>query len=331
MGDNQQVVRINQPMNNIQNVNNQQIINKVIEEVKKVVIGKEEVIKLVMTSILAKGNILLEDIPGVGKTTMAMAFSKAMALRANRMQFTPDVLPSDVVGFNIINKDGTYKYKAGAVVCNLFLADEINRTSPKTQSALLEVMEEKKITVDGVTRQLEEPFIVMATQNPVGSAGTQALPESQLDRFMVKLSVGYPDVSSEVEMLKNKQSNQALENVNKVMTREQLIHIQNIVSNTFVHDSILEYAAKISSQSRSNKYVKLGISPRGTIALISMAKAYAFLNNRDYVIPTDLRQISKSVMGHRIVLNSNARVNKISVEDVIVDIINEVQSPDVFD
>ncbi len=308
----------------------QKLVNNVIEEVKKVVIGKEEVIKLVMTTILAKGNILLEDIPGVGKTTMAMAFSKTMTLNANRMQFTPDVLPSDVVGFNIINKDGSFQYKKGAVFCNLFLADEINRTSPKTQSALLEVMEEGKVTVDGVTRKLEEPFVVIATQNPIGSAGTQALPESQLDRFMVKLSVGYPDVSSEVGMLKNKQNNKDYDDVVTVMSKEQLIYIQNLVSNVFVHDSILEYAAQISTKSRSSKYVKLGISPRGTIALISMAKAYAFLNDRDYVIPSDVRHISKSVMGHRIVLNSNAKVNKITVENVIADIINEVKSPDVF-
>lgn len=309
---------------------NLKLISNVIEEVKKVVIGKEDVIKLVMTSIIAKGNILLEDIPGVGKTTMAMAFSKAMSLDVKRMQFTPDVLPSDVIGFNIIDKYGNYEYKPGAVVCNMFLADEINRTSPKTQSALLEVMEEGKITIDGVTRIIKPPFVVMATQNPVGSAGTQLLPESQLDRFMIKLSVGYPDISSEIEMLKTKQNKKSIDDIRMQMSKEQLLIAQEEVSNVFVHDSILKYSAQIANRSRTSKYLKLGMSPRGTIALISMAKAYAFLNARDYVIPTDIRFVAKAVMGHRIILNSNAKVNKISVDNVIAEIINEVQSPEVF-
>ena len=309
---------------------NLQAVKNVIEEVKKVVVGKEEVIELVMTAIIAKGHILLEDIPGVGKTTMAMAFSKAMSLDVKRMQFTPDVLPSDVVGFNLIDKMGNYEYKPGAIMCNLFLADEINRTSPKTQSALLEVMEEGKITVDGVTRTLQRPFIVMATQNPVGSAGTQSLPESQLDRFMVKLSVGYPDITSEMEMLKNKQNKISINDVRTVMSKEQLIFIQDTIANIFVNNAILQYAASIAMVSRNNPYIKLGISPRGTIAIISMAKAYAFVQGRDYVIPTDIRHVLVPVVGHRIVLNAKARVDKVTIDMVVSDIVNSVKSPDVF-
>lgn len=305
-------------------------VNDVINEVRKVVIGKDEIIEMIMTAIIAKGHILLEDIPGVGKTTMALAFSKSMDLDVKRMQFTSDVLPSDVVGFTFINQMGNFEYKKGAVMCNLFLADEINRTSPKTQSALLEVMEEGKVSVDGVTRKLEKPFIVIATQNPTGSAGTQFLPESQLDRFMIKLSIGYPDLNSEAFMLKTKQNEDNLLKINGIITKQELLSIQDEARRIYTHDSVLKYIAEISLKSRENEYVKLGQSPRGSIALVSMAKARAYISGRNYVIPEDVRFVLKPVMQHRIILNSKARINKVTIDDVIDDILRSVVSPEVF-
>ncbi len=299
----------------------------VMDEVCKVVIGKQDVIKTVMMTIIAGGHILLEDRPGVGKTTMAMAFSRSMELKQNRLSFTPDVMPSDVVGFNIINSDNQFEYKKGAVFCNLFLADEINRTSPKTQSALLEVMEEGNVTVDGVTRKLEEPFFVIATQNPSGSAGTQLLPESQLDRFMVRASMGYPDEDSEFLMLKSKQEKVTLESVDKIISRQELIEIRKQASETFVSDVVLKYITGICAASRKHPMVKQGVSPRGSIALLNMSKAGAFLNRRNYVIPEDVIEVAPAVLGHRIVLNTKAKINNSGVDDVIRDIFKTVPSP----
>ena len=247
----------------------------VINEVNKVVMGKENIVRMVMATILAGGHILLEDVPGVGKTTMAMAFSRAMDMEQVRMQFTPDVLPSDVVGFNMPDRNGGMTYTKGAIMCNLFLADEINRTSPKTQSALLEVMEEGQVTVDGVTRQVPAPFVVIATQNPVGSAGTQLLPESQLDRFMVRLSLGYPSVEDEVAMLKSKQESVSIDSIKKVIDKETLIKIKQEVAAVYTSDEVIEYVARIAKATRENYYLSLGLSPRGSLALITMAKAVA--------------------------------------------------------
>lgn len=299
----------------------------VIEEVCKVVMGKQDVIKTVMMTIIAGGHVLLEDRPGVGKTTMAMAFSKSMELKQNRLSFTPDVMPSDVVGFNIINSNNEFEYKKGAVFCNLFLADEINRTSPKTQSALLEVMEEGNVTVDGVTRKLEDPFFVIATQNPSGSAGTQLLPESQLDRFMVRASMGYPDEESEFLMLKSKQEKVTLESVNKIISRQELVEIKNQVSEVFVSDIVLKYITAICNASRNHAMVKQGVSPRGSIALLNMSKACAFLNRRNYVIPEDVIEVAPAVLSHRIVLNTKAKINLSGVNDVLKDIFKTVPSP----
>ena len=303
------------------------VIN-VIEEIKKKVIGKDQVISLVMAAIIAKGHILLEDIPGVGKTTMAMSFSRAMELYAKRMQFTPDVLPTDVVGYNMPKDNGEMEYVPGVIACNLFLADEINRTSPKTQSALLEVMEEGKVSVDGVTRILPEPFIVIATQNPTGSAGTQMLPDSQLDRFMIKLSMGYPDLHSEFTMLKNKKDKNKEEVIRQVITKEDLLEIRDEVEQVYLKDEIIKYIADLSMASRNNEYIKLGISPRGSIAVSSMAQAIAYINRRDYVLPEDVRFVLPYVAGHRIMLNTKARVNDLTVDDVINQVIESVEAPD---
>lgn len=301
---------------------------KVMDEVNKVVIGKRIIIGKVLTAILAKGHILLEDYPGVGKTTLALAFSKAMALKHNRLQFTPDVLPTDVVGFNLLSKDGTsYQYKQGAIMCNLFLADEINRTSSKTQSALLEVMEEGKVTVDSVTRDVPKPFVVMATQNPIGSIGTQMLPESQLDRFMVRLSMGYPDMKSEIDILKERQNSNPLDKVEQVIEKDEILQMQNMVDEVFIHDSIYEYITSLVQKTRENPLIELGVSPRGSIALMNMVKATAFLCRRDYVIPNDVQYIFKDVAAHRIILKAKARVNNVTVDNLLDDILRMVRPP----
>ncbi len=303
-------------------------INQVISEIKTVVIGKDEIIAKVMTAILAKGHILIEDIPGVGKTTLALAFSKAMELEYHRMQFTPDVLPSDVVGFNVFDKNGQDSYfKAGSIFCNMFLADEINRTSSKTQSALLEVMEEARVTVDAVTREVPKPFVVIATQNPIGSAGTQMLPESQLDRFMVRLSMGYPDMRSEVEILKGRNTLDPMDSVTRVISREELLLLQQVADQIFVHDAIYEYVAALVMKTREHDLLQLGVSPRGTIALTSMAKAYALICGRPYVIPDDIRMVFKDVTMHRLVLKPKARVNNVTLDMIINQILQIVPAP----
>ena len=301
---------------------------QIMNEVNNVVIGKRVIIGKVLTAILAKGHILLEDYPGVGKTTLALAFSKAMALKHNRLQFTPDVLPTDVLGFHMLTKDGeSYQYKPGAIMCNLFLADEINRTSSKTQSALLEVMEEGKVTVDSVTRDVPKPFVVMATQNPIGSIGTQMLPESQLDRFMIRLSMGYPDIKSEINILKHRQSSNPLENVVQVVEADEILRMQNMVEEVYIHDSIYEYITLLVKQTRDNPLVELGVSPRGSLAIMNMVKATAFLSGRDYVIPSDVSYIFKDVAAHRMILRAKARVNNITVGNLLDDILRVVRPP----
>lgn len=299
-----------------------------MDEVNKVVIGKRTIIGKVLTAILAKGHILLEDNPGVGKTTLALAFSKAMALEHHRLQFTPDVLPTDVVGYHLLSKDGeSQQYKPGAIMCNLFLADEINRTSSKTQSALLEVMEEGKVTVDSITREVPKPFVVMATQNPIGSVGTQMLPESQLDRFMVKLSMGYPDIKSEIGILKERQKSNPMEKISQVVDRDELLMMQNMVEDVYVHDSIYEYITLLVQQTRENSLIDLGVSPRGSLAIMNMVKATAFLSKRDYVVPSDVQYIFKDVTAHRILLKPKARINNVTVENLLDDILRVVRAP----
>ena len=287
-----------------------------------------EIIIKVLLAILAGGHILIEDIPGVGKTTLALALSKALSLDYKRLQFTPDVLPTDVTGFTILNKQtGNFEYKKGAAMTNLFLADEINRTSSKTQSALLEVMEEGKVTVDGVTYKTPEPYIVIATQNPIGSIGTQMLPESQMDRFIVRLTMGYPSLESEVMMLKSKQHQVSVENVNPVVTAWEIIEARKTVDNVFVADPVFEYIAKLAAASRNHPHIKLGLSPRGTIALLKMTKATALLKGRDYAIPDDVTYAFSDVVSHRIILNSKARINSTEQEQILSEIISSVQVP----
>ncbi len=290
----------------------------VIEEVKKAVTGKDECIMKAFAAILAGGHILIEDVPGVGKTTLAVAFSNALGLDNHRVQFTPDVMPADILGFSMYQKEtGTFKYHPGTIMCNLFLADEINRTSPKTQSALLEVMEEGVVTVDGISHEVPKPFVVMATQNPKGSAGTQLLPESQLDRFMICMSMGYPDMESEIAIAKGKSIRSEMNKINQVINGETLLQLQTIVESTYMHEHIYMYICKLVQETRESPYIELGISPRGTIACVRMAKAWAFLQGRRYVTPEDVYNIFVDIGKHRIVLNTKARVTHCTEEAVL--------------
>ncbi len=300
----------------------------VINEVKKVVIGKDEIIIKVLLSILSGGHILIEDIPGVGKTTLAIALSKALSLDYKRMQFTPDVLPSDVTGFSVLDKQtNEFRYKEGAAMTNLFLADEINRTSSKTQSALLEVMEEGKVTVDGVTHNVPDPYIVIATQNPMGSIGTQMLPESQLDRFLVRLTMGYPSFESEINMLKSKNTNVSTDEVKGVATKNEIILAKKTVDDIYVSDEVMAYIAALANATRNNSSIKLGLSPRGSIALLKISKATALLKGRDYVIPDDILYCFEDVVKHRLIFESRAKLNGTTHSQIIQTIISSVQVP----
>ena len=300
----------------------------VMEEVARVVTGKDDCIKKAFAAILAGGHILIEDVPGVGKTTLAVAFSKVMGLENHRVQFTPDVLPADILGFNMYRKEtGDFVYYPGTIMCNLFLADEINRTSPKTQSALLEVMEESKVTVDGVSREVPRPFIVMATQNPKGSAGTQLLPESQLDRFMICMRMGYPDVKSEIAIARGRSSSANMVELQPVIGAQELEALCGMVEDVYMSESIYTYIVALVGKTRENSYIELGVSPRGTIACVRMAKAWAFLQGRNYVMPEDVADIFLDIAKHRIVLNTKARVTHMTEEAILSEILSVTKQP----
>ena len=300
----------------------------VLNEVKKAVVGKDEVIAMAFIAIIARGHILIEDIPGVGKTTMALAFSKALGLEYRRVQFTPDVLPSDIVGFSLLDKQtGEMVYKPGAILCNLFLADELNRATSRTQSALLEAMEEGRVTVDSVTHPVPDPFVVIATQNPAGSSGTQLLPESQLDRFMVRLTLGYPDPADELDLLARKQKGNPLDRVNCVATSSDLAAMRAEAEGVFVDKKIFDYAIRLSTASRNNRYVYHGASPRASIAVISMAKAAAWLCGRDYVIPEDVKFIYAATITHRLLLTAEAKAAGKTQQGVLEEILAATPAP----
>ena len=305
-------------------------VRQVLDQINHVIFGKNEQIKEIMTAFLANGHVLLEDIPGVGKTTLALAFSKAMSLDYKRIQFTPDVLPSDLTGFSVYRREEErFVYQPGSVFCNLLLADEINRTSPKTQSALLEVMEERKVTVDGVTRELYAPFLVIATQNPAGAAGTQPLPEAQTDRFMISMSLGYPDYASELAMAKGICPEETYSGIRPALTGEALLEIQRDIHQIYIKDVIYEYLLKLVRATRSHPDLERGASPRATIALVKMAKACAWMNGRDYVIPRDVLEQFAYVAPHRILLSGTAKMEKKSKRQILENIMDEVQIPPV--
>lgn len=271
---------------------------------------------------------MLEDIPGVGKTTLALAFSKAMGMKFNRVQFTPDVVPSDITGFSMYNKETQkFEYVAGAVMCNFFLADEINRTSSKTQSALLEVMQEGRVTVDGETHQLPQPFIVMATQNPLGTAGTQPLPEAQLDRFMIKLSMGYPDFQAQIDILKDREIVDPLTTINEVVTGEEVMEMKDKVKSVYVDDKIYTYITTLVEATRNYPLIRLGVSPRGALALRNMAKAKAFVEGRDYVVPEDISELFDDICRHRLILHPKAALSNSGADEILNEILEANKAP----
>lgn len=305
----------------------QDALKKIQDEVNKVIKGKKDVVEMVLAAILGGGHILMEDIPGVGKTTLATTFARVLSLDYHRVQFTPDVLPSDLLGFSMYNNQtGEFDFREGSVFCNLFLADEINRTSPKTQSALLEVMEERQASVEGKTRRMPEPFTVIATQNPSGSSGTQMLPESQMDRFMICLSMGYPSHTDAVTLLKGEVWNQ-LEGLEEVISLEQLKELQQTAAKIYVHDEIYEYMVTLVEKTRTQELFSSGASPRAAIALLRMARAMALLRGQGFVTAQDVQHVLPVVLGHRVKLSSRARAEGKSVGQCLEVLLHEVKSP----
>ena len=301
---------------------------KVISQVRRVVVGKDKTLLWVLAAIMAKGHILLEDIPGVGKTTMALAFSRTLGLSYNRVQFTPDVLPSDVTGYSILNQaTGQMTYQPGAVLCNLFLADELNRATSRTQSALLEAMEEGQVTVDGITHKLPEPFVVIATQNPTGAAGTQLLPDSQMDRFMVRLSLGYPNSKDEMAMVMNRQGQDPLQSLGQLLAPTEVALLQETVAHTYISTDVVKYIVELINATRQHGDISRGASPRATLAVTSMAKAVAQLRGRDYVVPKDVQEVFAHVVAHRLLLSDRADGKGITAEQVLSQIIDGVVAP----
>ena len=304
------------------------VVQQILDQVRRAVVGKDDTLLWVLAAILARGHILLEDIPGVGKTTMALAFSKALDLQYSRVQFTPDVLPSDITGYSVPDaQTGELRYQPGAVLTNLFLADELNRATSRTQSALLEAMEEGQVTVDSVSHVLPQPFTVIATQNPVGAAGTQLLPDSQMDRFIIRLSMGYPDPRDEVTMVLNRQDGNPLKVIRAILTREQLIALQDTVEKTFISDSVVGYIVRLMGATRQHPEIQRGASPRATLAVAAMAKAVAQLRGRDYVVPGDVREVFVQTVSHRLILTPRAMTQGTDCRQVLEGILESVPVP----
>ena len=308
-------------------MNERNLAAQVVTEVKKAIVGKDAVLVKVLAAVLARGHILLEDIPGVGKTTLALAFAKALNLQFSRVQFTPDVMPSDITGFSIYNKEtGKMTYQPGAVMCNLFLADELNRATSRTQSALLEAMEEGQVTVDGVSRPVPQPFMVIATQNPAGASGTQKLPDSQLDRFLLRLSMGYPSEAEELEMLRRRQYGQAMEGVRQVVDRDALEQMRQAADRVHVSEAVMQYIIRLVNATRKHPQLLQGASPRATLAVTGLSRAVAFLRARDYVVPEDVQAIWVDAVAHRLLLVPGAE-RSVDVQEIARAALRSVDAP----
>ena len=303
---------------------------EVVRQAGQVLFGKEPEIREVLLAILANGHILLEDIPGVGKTTLATAFSRTLDLEYRRVQFTPDVLPSDLTGFSVYRREQeAFVYQPGIVFCNLLLADELNRTSPKTQSALLEAMQEGQVTAEGVTRKLPAPFLVIATQNPLGSAGTQPLPESEADRFSISLSLGYPDLESELAMARAVGIQQPVERLTPILSRDELLSIQEAIHGVYIHERVYRYLAELVRATRNHAALSHGAGPRATIALVKLSKAAAWYEGRDFVTPADVLGQFSYVVLHRLALNADAVMRHLTVREIARQIAGSIRKPPV--
>lgn len=303
-------------------------VQQVLDQVRRAVEGKDSALLWVLAAILARGHILLEDIPGVGKTTMALSFSRMLDMEYGRIQFTPDVLPSDVTGYSVPDRQtGEMVYRPGGVLCNLFLADELNRATSRTQSALLEAMEEGQVTVDGISHSVPQPFTVIATQNPVGAAGTQLLPDSQVDRFTLRLSLGYPAPKDEISMVLSRRNGNPLHDLRPILTRDQLIHLQETVEKTFLSDSVIQYVVELVNATRQNEFISRGASPRATLAIASMSKAIAQLRGRDYVVPGDVREVFVQTVAHRLILSPKAESQGKQSQQILQEILDAVPAP----
>lgn len=307
-----------------------QYAQQIMGEVRKAVVGKDRVLLWSLATILARGHILLEDIPGVGKTTLALAFSRALGLTYGRVQFTPDVLPSDVTGYSVYNKEtGSMTYQPGAVLCNLFLADELNRATSRTQSALLEAMEEGQVTVDGQAHPIPQPFTVIATQNPVGAAGTQLLPDSQMDRFTIRLSMGYPSPKDERDMILRRQEGNPLLQIRPVLSLGQLTELQDQAAGVYIQAELVDYVVRLAGATRSHPAILRGASPRATLSVTAMAKSIAFLNGRDYVIPSDIQTVFCETVAHRLLLEPSAEARGRTARDILEEILKAAAAPKV--
>lgn len=300
---------------------------QILGQIRRAVVGKDQTLLWVLSAVLARGHILLEDIPGVGKTTLALAFSRVLDLDYSRVQFTPDVLPSDVTGYSIPDGSGQLRYQPGAVITNLFLADELNRATSRTQSALLEAMEEGQVTVDGISHPLPEPFVVIATQNPTGAAGTQLLPDSQMDRFMIRLSLGYPSPKDEMAMVRSRQGANPLKELTAMMTRQELVALQDTVEQTYLSDSVVSYLVSLVGATRTSPDLARGASPRATLAVTAMAKAVARLRGRDYVLPADVREVFPQTVAHRLILSSRGEAQGKTAQQVARELLAAVPAP----
>ena len=303
-------------------------IRAIADEVEKVIVGKRDVVKLLLIALLSGGHVLIEDVPGVGKTTLATALGRSMGLDCKRAQFTPDVMASDITGFNMFNKEkNTFEYRKGLVMCNIFLADEINRTSPKTQSALLESMEEQTVTVDSKVHELPKPFMVIATQNEVGYVGTYPLPEAQLDRFLMKISMGYPTLEQEIDIITDRQHQNPLSSIKPICGKDELNEIIEGVREVNIESSIYEYIVKLVSATRDHKSVMLGASPRASLMLMRASQSCAFVSGRAYVIPEDVLKMVPRVLSHRLILTQEAKIRKVDEIDVLREVARSVNAP----